>query len=54
MNDLRCRKHGVPLVPNGQGDWGCEQADNDEGVCDSLTLSEILELANGIVGFVTY
>lgn len=54
MDDLRCRRHEVPLVPNGQGDWGCEQADDDEGVCDSMTLADILTAVNGIVGFVTF
>jgi hypothetical protein len=54
VDDLRCRKHGVPLVPNGQGDWGCEKADNDEGVCDSITLADVLSRVNNILGFVTY
>jgi hypothetical protein len=46
VNDLRCHKHDVPLVPNGQGDWECEQSSDGEGVCDKLTLVDILNMVN--------
>ena len=53
MIDLRCRKHEIALVPNGQGDWHCEQAQEGEEGCDSLTLADILGKVNGI-GYVSY
>lgn len=44
MNDLRCRKHDIQLVPDGRGDWHCEKAGGEEDGCDTVTLIDILNM----------